>query len=104
MLSPERSLFNKVRTHFIKGMNLNCKATIHKSDSKVNHVSRSPPVILVPIVSEQWSRVPVKDVGGRIHRERTEYFRNSFCCNRKIQFLCLSIMAKPSGFLSFGKL
>ena len=61
-------------------MNLNCIATVHKSDSNVNHVSCSSPVILVLIVSEQWSRVPVEDVGGlenslggRIHRERTEY-------------------------------
>ena len=48
-------------------MNLNCNATVHKSDSNVNHVSQSSPVILVPIVSEPWSGVPVKDVGGRIH-------------------------------------
>ena len=48
-------------------MNLNCNATVHKSDSNGNHVSQSSPVILVPIVSEPWSGVPVKDVGGRIH-------------------------------------
>ena len=76
-------------------MNLNCIATVHKSDSNVNHVSQSSPVILVLIVSEPWSGVPVKDVGGRIIRERTEYFRNSFCSNRKkknlINFFELSI-------------